>query len=147
VRGSAAGAWLVSAKEGEGRSGLSAEGCGGLQALAGALAGGGVVGLEGDTLGRRRRVPVSRPRSGPERPRDRGGWTRDGRGVSSSTARSARSYGSGVIYSELGFPNFCPQGVRRNARMNFKFEFLKTSTVGCHHIEQGFQRYFCCAER
>jgi hypothetical protein len=38
VMGSAAGARLVSAKEGEGRSGLSAEGCGGLQALAGVLA-------------------------------------------------------------------------------------------------------------
>jgi hypothetical protein len=69
VMGSAARARLVSAKEGEGRSGLSAEGSGGLQALAGALAGGGVVSSEGDTLGRRRLVPVSRPWSGPERPK------------------------------------------------------------------------------
>jgi hypothetical protein len=51
VSGSAAGARLVSANEGEGRSRLSAEGCGGLQALAGALVGGGVVGSEGDMLG------------------------------------------------------------------------------------------------
>jgi hypothetical protein len=78
--GSAAGARLVSAKEGEGQSGLSAEGCGELQALAGALAGGGVVGSEGDTLGRRRLVPMSRPWSGPERAKgQRGmdaGWER-----------------------------------------------------------------------
>jgi hypothetical protein len=47
VMGSAAGAWHVPAKEGEGRSGLSAEGYGRLQSLAGALAGGGVVGSEG----------------------------------------------------------------------------------------------------
>jgi hypothetical protein len=47
ARGSAARARLVSATEGEGRSGLSAEGCGGLQALPGALVGCGVVWCRG----------------------------------------------------------------------------------------------------
>jgi hypothetical protein len=76
VMGSAAGARLVSANEGEGLSGLSAEGCGGLQALAGALAGGGVVGSEGDTLGGSGAVflhafHVSRPGVGAEGAEDR----------------------------------------------------------------------------
>jgi hypothetical protein len=46
--GSAAGARLVPAKEGEGQSGLSAEGCGGLQERSGAFAGGGLVWCRGD---------------------------------------------------------------------------------------------------
>jgi hypothetical protein len=37
-------------------------------------------------------------------------------------------------------------GVRRNARKKFKFEFLKFSTLGDHHIGQGFQSYFCYRE-
>jgi hypothetical protein len=63
--------------------------------------------------------------------------------VSSGTAMLARSYGGGVIYSRFGFSENCSPSVRSNARKNFKFKFLKTSTVGCHHIGQGFQRYFC----
>jgi hypothetical protein len=46
----------------------------------------------------------------------------------------ARVYGDSVGHSSLDFPKFCPPGVRHNARMNFKFEFLKTSTVGCQDI-------------
>jgi hypothetical protein len=42
--------------------------------------------------------------------------------------------------------DFCPQRVRSNARKKFKFEFLKTATVGLHHIGQGFQGYFCFEE-
>jgi hypothetical protein len=47
VMGSAAGARLVSATEGEGRSGLSEEGCSVLWRAAGALAGCGVVWCRG----------------------------------------------------------------------------------------------------
>jgi hypothetical protein len=63
-------------------------------------------------------------------------------GVSSGMARSARSYGNGVGYSGRDFLNLCSQGVRSNARMNSNFEFLKSFTLGCQHIKQGFQRYF-----
>jgi hypothetical protein len=48
----------------------------------------------------------------------------------------ARANGNRVGHSRIDFLDFCPPGVRQNARMNFKFEFLKTSTVGCHHIGQ-----------
>jgi hypothetical protein len=43
-------------------------------------------------------------------------------------------YGEAIIYSRFGFTEFRPQGVRSNARMNFKFEILKTITVGCQDI-------------
>jgi hypothetical protein len=46
----------------------------------------------------------------------------------------ARAHYLGVIHSSLDFPKFCPPGVRHNARMNSKFEFLKTATVGCQDI-------------
>jgi hypothetical protein len=132
--GSAAGARLVSAREREGRSGLSAEGCGGLQALAGTLAGGGVVGSEGDMLGWRRRVPVSRPWSGPERAKgQRGmdaGWERGVIGYS----YGARAYWGAACHSDCTIAESCPLGVRSNARMNSEFEFLKIATVGCQDI-------------
>jgi hypothetical protein len=35
---------------------------------------------------------------------------------------------------ELIFLDFCPPRVWSNARKNFKFEFLKTATVGCQDI-------------
>jgi hypothetical protein len=44
------------------------------------------------------------------------------------------------------FSDFCPPGVRHNARKNSKFEFLKSFTLGCQHIKQGFQNYFCSEE-
>jgi hypothetical protein len=42
---------------------------------------------------------------------------------------------------------FCLPGVRSNARKNFKFEFLKFSTLGDQHMSQGIQWYFCSEER
>jgi hypothetical protein len=45
------------------------------------------------------------------------------------------------------WPDFCPPGVRSNARKKLKFEFLKYFTLGGQHIRQGFQRYFCYKER
>jgi hypothetical protein len=44
------------------------------------------------------------------------------------------------------FAQFHLPGVRRIARKNFKFEFLKVSTLGDQHIGQGFQSYFCYKE-
>jgi hypothetical protein len=46
----------------------------------------------------------------------------------------ARAYDSGVTHSEFGFPNFCPERVRHNARMKLNFENLKSATVGCQDI-------------
>jgi hypothetical protein len=75
------------------------------------------------------------------------GSTAGERWVSSGTAEVAREYGRDVIYGEFDFSEICPPSVRHNARMKFKFRFLKISSVGCHGIQQGFQRYFYCAER
>jgi hypothetical protein len=50
-------------------------------------------------------------------------------------------------HSSFIFPKFCPPGVRSNARKNSNFEFLKNSNWSCQGIQQGFQKYFCCAER
>jgi hypothetical protein len=137
VRGSAAGARPVSAKEGTRRSGLSADGCGGLQALAGALGGGGVVGSEGDTLGRRR-VPVSRPWSGPERAKgQRGmdvGWERGVIGYS----YGARAHWGAACHSDCTIAESCPLGVRHKLRKKSKFEFLKFSNWVGHYIGLGF---------
>jgi hypothetical protein len=72
-----------------------------------------------------------------------GGSTAEREGTSSGMARSARAYRNGVGYSGRDFLNLCSQGVRSNARMNSNFEFLKSFTLGCQHIKQGFQRYFC----
>jgi hypothetical protein len=51
-----------------------------------------------------------------------------------------------VYHSEPIFPGFRSPRVRSNARKNFKFEILKTATVGCQDIGQGFQNYFCSEE-
>jgi hypothetical protein len=45
-------------------------------------------------------------------------------------------------HSSSDFLDFCPPGVRHNARKKFKFEFLKIFTLGGQHIGQGFQNYF-----
>jgi hypothetical protein len=37
-------------------------------------------------------------------------------------------------FSDLDFARFCPEGVRRNARKNSKFEFLKFSNWVDHYI-------------
>jgi hypothetical protein len=55
----------------------------------------------------------------------------------------ARANGNSVGHSSSIFPGFRPPSVRSNARKNSKFEFLKSFTLGCQHIKQGFQRYFC----
>jgi hypothetical protein len=39
-----------------------------------------------------------------------------------------------VGHNRYDFLDFCPLGARSNARKNFKFEFLKTATVGYQDI-------------
>jgi hypothetical protein len=77
VMGSAAGARLMPAKEGERRSGLSAEGCVRLQALTGALDCGGLVWCRGKQV-RAAAAAISSPRHGlgQSEQGDIGGWTR-----------------------------------------------------------------------
>jgi hypothetical protein len=58
-----------------------------------------------------------------------------------------RANGNSVGHSDFDFLDFCPPGARHNARKNLNFKFLKTATVVCQHIGQGFQRYFCYKER
>jgi hypothetical protein len=67
----------------------------------------------------------------------RGDWGSTARrqGRSTGTAMWARAYEEAIIYNKLGFTDFCPQGVRPNARMKFKFEFLKSATVGFQDIQ------------
>jgi hypothetical protein len=43
------------------------------------------------------------------------------------------------LHSSSDLLDFHLQGVRRNARKKFKFEFLKISTLGDQHIGQGIQ--------
>jgi hypothetical protein len=62
------------------------------------------------------------------------GSTAGERGVSLGTTEVAREYGRDVIYSEFDFSEICPPSVRHNARMKFKFRFLKISSVGCQGI-------------
>jgi hypothetical protein len=49
-------------------------------------------------------------------------------------------------HSSSDFLDFCPPGVRHNARKNLNFEILKTATVVCQDTSQGFQNYFCSEE-
>jgi hypothetical protein len=46
----------------------------------------------------------------------------------------ARAHELGVIHSDFDFNEICPPSARSNARMNFKFEFLKTANVGGQDI-------------
>jgi hypothetical protein len=55
----------------------------------------------------------------------------------------ARANVNSIGHSDFDFLDFCPPGARHNARKNSKFEFLKSFTLGCQHITQGFQIYFC----
>jgi hypothetical protein len=55
----------------------------------------------------------------------------------------ARANWNSVGHSRTIFPGFRPPSVRHKARKNSKFKFLKSFTLGCQHIKQGFQRYFC----
>jgi hypothetical protein len=52
-----------------------------------------------------------------------------------------------VLVLTCNFADFCPPCVRPKVRKKSKFEFLKNSNWGCQGIQQGFQKYFCCAER
>jgi hypothetical protein len=72
----------------------------------------------------------------------RGGGCGVNRGEVYGYGDGARAYGNGVSYSSLGFTDFCPHGVRRNARMNSNFEFLKNSNWGGQDNKPGFQEYF-----
>jgi hypothetical protein len=70
--------------------------------------------------------------------------------VAESPRGMATGFGRGrtVIFTVvLISPDFQLPGVRRKARKNFKFEFLKFSTLGDHYLSQGIQWYFCSEER
>jgi hypothetical protein len=54
-----------------------------------------------------------------------------------------KTNGNRVGHSSSDFLDFCPPGVRHNARKNLNFEFLKTATVVGQDTSQGFQIYFC----
>jgi hypothetical protein len=73
---------------------------------------------------------VSRPGSG----QGRLGIDKGVRGDVLRYGYGARAYWNGVIHSGFDFPDFCTQRVRHNARKSLNFEFLKNSTLGCHHI-------------
>jgi hypothetical protein len=66
--------------------------------------------------------------------------------MSRSMATGLERTGTAMLTVKLIFLDFCPPGVRSNARKNSKFEFLKIFTLGGPHIRQGFQRYFCSEE-
>jgi hypothetical protein len=61
-------------------------------------------------------------------------------------ATGSGANGNSVGHSSLDSTEICPPGVRPNVRMKSNFKFLKTATVGLHHIGQGFQGYFCFEE-
>jgi hypothetical protein len=63
--------------------------------------------------------------------------------VSAGTATGLGRTRDGVGYSGSPFTNFCPPGVRPNARKKLNFEFLKNSNWGCQDIKLGFQKYVC----
>jgi hypothetical protein len=54
-----------------------------------------------------------------------------------------RANGNRVGHSGFDFLDVCPPGARHNARKNSKYKFLKSFTLGCQHMKQGFQNYFC----
>jgi hypothetical protein len=69
------------------------------------------------------------------------------RGVSQEHGDSAWASKNSDHHSESRFGLILSASVRRNARKNFKFEFLKFSTLGDQHIGQGVLSYFCYKER
>jgi hypothetical protein len=144
VIGSAAGVRLVSAREGEGQLGLSVEGCGVLWGAAGAFAGGGLVWCRGGK--------VRGPGGSPPCPPCLTAWVGAGEAGLNRGSVHGMATGSGANENNDGhnsfiFLKFCPPGVRSNARKNSNFKFLKNSNWSCQGIQQGFQKYFCCAER
>jgi hypothetical protein len=64
-------------------------------------------------------------------------------GDSTGMATGLGRMGTALVTVTSIFLDFCPPGARRNAHKNSNFEFLKSFTLGCQHITQGFQRYFC----
>jgi hypothetical protein len=118
----------MSAKEGEGWTGLLAAGGGVLKRCFGAFADGGLVWCRGEQA---RAAAAAIPSS------------RHGRGQSEQ--KRQRGMGAGGLQSTwdkpvpllrtaslqsfqiLDLARFCPEGVRRNARKNSKFEFSKIS--------------------
>jgi hypothetical protein len=67
--------------------------------------------------------------------------------MSTSMATGLERTGTALATVELIILDFCPPGVRSNARKNSNFKFLITATVVRQHIGQGFQGYFCYKER
>jgi hypothetical protein len=63
--------------------------------------------------------------------------------MSVGTYTMARAYEGAVSNSGSTLSDFCPQGVRHNARKDLNFKFLKNSNWGCQDIKQGLQKYFC----
>jgi hypothetical protein len=125
----------------EGATLACAAGCGVLHARPGVMGGVKMVWFRGEQGRGPVALPppfirVSRPGSGQR------GLVLD-RGVSTSMATGLGRMGTGSATVASIFPRFRPPSVRSNARKNSKFNFLKSSTLGCQHIKQGFQRYFC----
>jgi hypothetical protein len=77
--------------------------------------------------------------------RGRGGWL--DRGTVQKHGYRPEVNQNSEAHSSSDLLDFHLQGVRRNVRKKFKFEFLKFSTLGDQQIGQGFQSYFCYRER
>jgi hypothetical protein len=69
------------------------------------------------------------------------------RGITQEHGYSAWASQNSEPHSKLGFGLIFSASVRRNARKNSKFEFLKFSKLGDQHMSQGIQWYFCFDER
>jgi hypothetical protein len=67
-------------------------------------------------------------------------------GVSQEHGYSAWASKHSEPHSKLGFGLIFSASVRRNARKNLNFEFLKFSNLGDQHKSQGIQIYFCYQE-
>jgi hypothetical protein len=125
---------------------------------------GGVLSWRRGTVGRHWRDHAGRPLA--ERKRERRGgpggvllflpcltaWVgAEGAGLDSGGLHEhgyrAGANGNSDAHSDFGFLDFYPPRVRSKARKNSNFKFLKTATVVCQLIGQGFQRYFCYKER
>jgi hypothetical protein len=68
------------------------------------------------------------------------------RGFSQEHGYSAWASKHSDHHSELRFGLIFSASVRRNARKNLKFEFLKFSSLSDQHIGQGVLSYFCFGE-
>jgi hypothetical protein len=77
--------------------------------------------------------------------RGRGGWL--DRGTVQKHGDSAGASKHSEPHSNSRFGWIFSASVRRNARKNLKFEFLKFFSLGDQHMSQGIQWYFCFEER